>query len=109
MRVIASGISTDRRDTVYLSDEVCRLLAYFDGVKNVSIERIEVRGGIPQRVILRTPAGVHGHLPSTFRCATRRCDPDSGLGSGHSPESRFFVHKDVYKKFTEVAVESGAV
>ena len=35
--------------------EICQLLAHFDELKNGSIERIEVRGGIPRRVILKAP------------------------------------------------------
>jgi hypothetical protein len=38
-----------------LREEVCRLLARFDQLGNGFIDRIEVRGGIPRRVVFKTP------------------------------------------------------
>jgi hypothetical protein len=40
-------------DDFVLCAEICRLLAKFDEVKNGTIERIEIRAGIPRRLILR--------------------------------------------------------
>jgi hypothetical protein len=37
-----------------LCDEVCRLMDRFDQLKNAKIERIEVRAGIPRRVVFES-------------------------------------------------------
>jgi hypothetical protein len=37
-----------------LRDEVCRLMARLDELKNTTIERLEVRAGIPRRVIFKS-------------------------------------------------------
>lgn len=37
-----------------LRDEVCRLMARLDDVKDGTIERIEVRAGIPRRVVFKS-------------------------------------------------------
>jgi hypothetical protein len=37
-----------------LRDEVCRLMAQFDRLNNARIERIEVRAGIPRRVLFES-------------------------------------------------------
>lgn len=53
-----------------LRDEICRLLDRFDQLKNVRIERIEVRAGIPRREML---------------WLRRWPDRARGLGDGCSP------------------------
>jgi|ERR1051326_1612201 hypothetical protein len=59
-----------RREEVELSDfalsaEVCRLLAQLDKIKNGTIERIDVREGIPRRVFFASPLIAALHRPST--------------------------------------------
>lgn len=39
-----------------LCDEVWRLMARLDDLKNATIERIEVRAGIPRRIVFERPA-----------------------------------------------------
>lgn len=39
-----------------LKDEFCRLMRRIDGLKNGTIERIEVRAGIPRRLLVGAPA-----------------------------------------------------
>jgi len=38
-----------------LPDELCRLMARLDEIKNGMIERIEVRGGLPRRLVFESP------------------------------------------------------
>jgi hypothetical protein len=52
-------LEEEPRSELELSDftlcrEVCRLMECFDKLKNGTIERIEVRGGIPRRAILKS-------------------------------------------------------
>jgi len=37
-----------------LRDEICRLMDWFDILKNARIERIEIRAGIPRRMVFES-------------------------------------------------------
>ena len=62
-----------------LCEEWCRLLARFDQIRDGTIEGIDVRAGIPRRIVFEWPVAVATHSPH------KAAEPQPSVASERGP------------------------